>query len=176
MPRLRYMAGPGWATSKEGYLGRDIADTNERAAHAEARAAEANLELARLTTPRVLDAGAQARVLAQLRPFSGTPFDLSVAADSETLRLLSELDDVLNKAGWVQRPYPGPIGLSLPHGMVGIAVATGIHIEVPPTNQNDWTHAAQALEAALNAKGLQATATLTTSPSNRLNIKVGKKT
>ena len=58
----------------------------ERAAEAEQRAAEANLELARLKAPRTLTLEQQERVVATLKPFAGTQFDIGVVqGDPEPL-------------------------------------------------------------------------------------------
>jgi hypothetical protein len=76
-----------------------IAQANERASSAEQRANEAELELARIKTPRSLIHVPE--LISALEPFRGTEYVfVSVFQDEESIYFLRAIDDVLQKAGW----------------------------------------------------------------------------
>ena len=78
-----------------------IAKANERAANAEARASEATLELARINTARSLTHVPE--LISSLEPFKGTEYVfVLVFQDEESILLLREIDDVLQKSGWIR--------------------------------------------------------------------------
>lgn len=80
---------------------------------ANARAAEAQLELARLKAPRSLDEAKRKEVSEKMRLFAGMQFDLAVApGDSEAAMLADQIEGALAaaslaKIGWIDM---GPFG------------------------------------------------------------------
>jgi hypothetical protein len=78
-----------------------IEDSRKDAAEANARAEEAQLELARITEPRTIAPEAQQTLIDRLKQFAGQQYDLTVFADSESQNLLWSIYRILNEAGWV---------------------------------------------------------------------------
>lgn len=74
---------------------RAIADAGARAAEAEARTAQANLEIARLTTPRQLSPDQQHHIVSALKAFAPQKFSLAVSPEPEPLNLLANLKNLL---------------------------------------------------------------------------------
>ena len=95
--------GAAEASAKAEGFRRDIAKANESSAKAEARAAEATLELARFKAPRTLSAEQQARVRAAISPFAGTPYELGVTPIPEAINFVIAIDAVLRSAGWANK-------------------------------------------------------------------------
>jgi outer membrane murein-binding lipoprotein Lpp len=157
-----------------------IAAANERAATAEQRAAEANLELARMKAPRTLNAEQQERIASKLKPFGAIPFDFSVQTDTEPIDLMEQVAATLEAAGWVRRPIEGVDITTGPRGkpQAGVVAASGLLIEISESRMADWQWAVVALRDALIAEGLAATATGIADKSalpNAIHIKIGKK-
>jgi len=114
---------------KEEYLKRAVAD-------AQARAAEANLALAKFKAPRRLSSAQQALFVAKLKPFSGTEYDLS-AKDPEPLDFALDIADVLTTAGWkVQTWTDSEIVTTLPKRSfaVGTVVLSGVDVQIRDPN------------------------------------------
>ncbi len=162
---------------KEDYLRLDLAAANERSADAENRAAQANLKIAELTTPRTLDFAAKSAITAAIGAYIGTPFTLAVQQDPEAMSLLNDVRDVVTAAGWKQLPFPSPVVLTQPGQLgIGLIIGTGIQILVPTARQNEWSHAATTLRDAFNSHSVQAQASLDATISNdAIRIQVGRK-
>jgi hypothetical protein len=80
-------------------------------AGANARAAEAQLALEKLKTPRSLSRFQTIVLADKLRPFAKTRFDLSVIiGDPEAIGFLGFIADVLEAAGWEWIEYNHPAG------------------------------------------------------------------
>jgi hypothetical protein len=153
----------------------DIAQSNERAANAEERAAEATLALAKLKAPRVLPPVALERMKRDLTAFKGTPFDLYVSTDSEAVALMNAVERALSDCGWAPRKAAGNI---LVGDRAGIITSSGFGVEVL---QEDWETLrapATTLVDILNQSGLIMTisvATRTTENSGLIHVLVGSK-
>ncbi len=149
---------------KEEYLKRDLAATNERAAHAEERAAEANLELAKLKTPRTLNPGQQKLISEALKGFAGTQFDMAINHDVEAIGLLPSLENALKSAGWIEIDWKSGAPIAeinftrkdLP--AVGLVSISGLVIQMHPEQVPTLGTAAQALASALDGQGIAAKA------------------
>ena len=90
---------------KEEYLKRDLANTTERAAKAELRAAEANLELAKLKAPRTLTAKQKNRITEKVNKFPGTTFEvITYPGEPEPVAFSNIIADILVQAGWLLNP------------------------------------------------------------------------
>ena len=109
-----------------------IAIANQIAAEANARAEEAKLELAKFRAPRSLTEKQRAKIVADLKKFSGTVFDIS-ASDNEGLEFAVVIADALIKAGWTCRNWAdGGIGINLPGRpyIAGTVFAKGLVIQI----------------------------------------------
>lgn len=120
----------------------DIAKANESAeqaraqvAGATAEAARANLEVARLKQPRSLTDVAS--LVSSLGPFKGTKYTFTgVGPDEDSIMLLRNINDVLQKAEWERSPSPGGFpGINVygsdPNNFaVPSAILDGLRIEV----------------------------------------------
>ena len=123
-------------------------------AEARERADEAELELAKIKTPRLLTPEAQRRVTAKLRQFAGQEFAGQVAPGSDDARPLWEtLDKALTAADWVRVP---PIGLAVGDPPAGVPLVpnSGVTVFVAASRANEFAPIAQLLAAALMAEGI----------------------
>ena len=149
-------------------------------AEARERANDAELELARLKTPRTLAPEAQRRLAAQLRQFAGQEFAGQVAPGSEDARGLWEtLDTALTAAEWVRvAPYGFAIGN--PPAGVPLAPNSGVTVFVAASLANELAPIARALAAALMAEGIIAGVSASAGPqmesrANVIVIEIGRK-
>jgi multidrug efflux pump subunit AcrA (membrane-fusion protein) len=111
----------------------------ERAAEAEQRAAEANLELARIKAPRTLRPDQQEHVIAMLKPFAGTQFDVGlVQGDAEAAEFMTVIEAVLQAAGWTQIDWVGGdlVMTRQRKQTAGLVTATKVAIAVNPATAN----------------------------------------
>jgi hypothetical protein len=123
-------------------------------AEARERADEAELELAKIKTPRMLTPEAQRRVAAKVKQFAGQEFAGQVAPGSDDARPLWEtLDKALTAAGWVRVP---PIGLAVGDPPAGVPLVpnSGVTAFVAASRANEFAPIAQLLAAALMAEGI----------------------
>jgi multidrug efflux pump subunit AcrA (membrane-fusion protein) len=156
----------------------------ERAAEAEQRAAEANLELARIKAPRTLRPDQQEHVIAMLKPFAGTQFDVGrVQGDAEAAEFMTVIEAVLQAAGWTQIDWVGGDIVMTRQGKptAGLVTATNVAIAVHPENASTLGNAAATLSSALNLEGIAARAGTSgagflNSNAGAVHILVGRKT
>jgi hypothetical protein len=123
-------------------------------AEARERADEAELELAKIKTPRMLSTEAQRRVAAKLRRFAGQEFTGQVAPGSDDARPLWEtLAKTLAAADWVRVP---PSGLSVGDPAAGVPLVpnSGVTVFVAASRANEFAPIAQTLAAALMVEGI----------------------
>lgn len=80
-----------------------IENARREAAEANARAAEANLELAKIRAPRRLIAEQSEHVATAIKSFAGVHFTASVFNNQESIDLLTQIENTLASAGWVQK-------------------------------------------------------------------------
>ena len=183
------------ANVKEGYWERARQDSEERiaslikqgdelrkdTAEANARAAEAKLELAKFKAPRVLTSAQQSIVAGKIAAFRGTKFDAGIGpkGDPEPLYLLRSIVDSLKSIGWVQVPWTGDgeTYTEAPLLPVGIAMVTNVIVDVHPEYLAALGPAAKALADALNAEGIDALADSrpTTIHTEVVHIRIGRK-
>ena len=151
---------------KEQYLRTSLANTNERAAHAEERAAKAELDLAKLKTPRTLNSEQQTRISAALKPFTGQIFDIALNIDDESKNLLPQIEDTMKAAGWSQIDWKGASGTAdinfvrAGRPIAGIASVSGVIIQMHSEQVEKMKGAASILASALDAEGISARAEL----------------
>jgi hypothetical protein len=141
----------------------ETAKVKERAAELEKAAADAKLELARISTPRVtlLTEESTSSIIEKLKPFAGTKFDTGTAINSgEQADFLYALRPILQKAGWILLPWDGP-GPLLSFGESGLPVsgsvaAQNVEVHLHPIHRDRLLPAAEALISALKGAGIEA--------------------
>jgi hypothetical protein len=144
------------------------------------RADEAELELAKLKTPRTLTGEAQRRVAAKVQRFAGQEFAGQVAPGSDDARPLWEaLAKTLAAAGWVRMP---PIGLAVGDPPAGVPLVpnSGVTVFVAASRANEFAPIAQLLAAALMAEGIIAGVSASAGPQMEqrpavIVVEVGRK-
>jgi hypothetical protein len=149
-------------------------------AEARERADEAERELAKLTTPRMLTPEAQRRVAAKVQRFAGQEFAGQVAPGSDDARPLWEaLAKTLAAAGWVRVP---PSGLSVGDPPAGVPLVpnSGVTVFVAASRANEFAPIAQLLAAALMAEGIIAGVSASAGPQMEqrpavIVVEVGRK-
>jgi hypothetical protein len=123
-------------------------------AEARERANEAETELAKVKTPRMLNAEAQRHVALKLKQFTGQEFAGQVAPGSDDARGLWEvLAKTLADAGWVR---VAPVGLAVGDPPAGVPLSpnSGVTIFVAASRANEFAPIAQLLAAALMSEGI----------------------
>jgi len=132
---------------------------------ANARAAEAQLELAKITTPRFrrLTVEAVASIVEKIEQFRDTKFDVGHnPIGREQWDLAWQLEPIFPKAGWIFIDWIGGKTFSklnwtmTPH-TYGVANVSNISIELTPEYREKLLPAANALADALNGIGIAAT-------------------
>ncbi|SDO01880.1 hypothetical protein [Afipia sp. GAS231] len=147
----------GDALLKAAELEKQAEQLRKDTAEANARAAEAKLELEKFRAPRTLSIEQQRRVSEKLRPFAPRQFDVAMPpGDSEAAQLMIILVTVLRDAGWTQVPWKYPDGFQ---GLMfttsgfesaGNATIQGLSI----VGQVSEVRAITAVVDALNAEGV----------------------
>ena len=153
---------------------------NALLSEARERAREAELELAKLKTPRTLTPEGQRRVAAMLQKFAGQEFEGQVAPGSEDARpLWEELDQALRAANWV-RVAPSGLAVGDPPAGIPLSPNSGVTVFVAASRANELAPTAHAVAAALMAEGLIAGVTASAGPRmeqrpNVIVIEIGRK-
>lgn len=160
----------------------ELAATQERAASAEARAAEAQLALERFKAPRRLTQEQYDHFIAVMKSYAGTPFDLSVNPGPESQALMMQIASALEAAGWQWRAAESQSGLSI--NIPGKPAASpntslvGLGVEIDVSKVNEWGHALSVLVGALREADIQTIGNVATDGSaspNAVHIYVGQK-
>jgi hypothetical protein len=158
--------------------GLGVARFGNNALLSEAR--EAELELAKLKTPRTLTPEGQRRVAASLQKFAGQEFEGQVAPGSEDARpLWEELDKALRAANWV-RVAPSGLAVGDPPAGIPLSPNSGVTVFVAASRANELAPIAHAVAAALTSEGLIAGVTASAGPRmeqrpNVIVIEIGRK-
>ena len=153
---------------------------NALLSEARERAREAELELAKLTTPRTLTPEGRRRVASALQKFAGQEFEGQVAPGSEDARpLWKELDQALRAANWV-RVAPSGLAVGDPPAGIPLSPNSGVTVFVAASRANELAPTAHAVAAALMAEGLIAGVTASANPRmeqrpNVIVIEIGRK-
>jgi len=128
----------------------ELGKLHEEAADANARAAEANLELARLKLPRTLTQQQRQELTDEMKAFSGQRFSMSAAQDPEAIDLVRTIGECLRGSSWEQTAPQTDMNI----GDIGVSIGRGVRIQVPHGSSPRTQEIARALASALNAKGL----------------------
>lgn len=134
---------------------KEAGEAKERAATAEDRAVQANLELAKLKTPRTLDSVEQMEMVSALRPFAKTQFMLAVDPLPESINLLNTLAAILTSAGWKWIPVKTPLLPTIGPWSAAIWYRSGIAVTFRIRNRGLLTPAADALALAIEGTNLK---------------------
>jgi hypothetical protein len=159
----------------------DIAKAKDRAAQAEARAAEATLQLTKLRTPRTINAEQQKRISDKCKPFAGVRFDDAVFTDPESEALLRQIEAILTTAGWEQIDWKGAAIVFLRTNLpkTGLCSLEGVVIQMHPQHLSEFWKPAQDLASALKAEGIEAKAEAALGITNdnpmAIHVLIGKK-
>jgi hypothetical protein len=122
-------------------------------AEANARAAEAQLELEKLKTPRTLGPTRQEVVANSLRRFAGQRYRAAISQGADDgVAFWESLYTTLERAGWIYIPS-GPPSLGNPPAGIPIASVPGVEIRFDPEKEQELTPAALALGNALHTDG-----------------------
>jgi len=135
---------------------KDTAGANERANAAEAtvesakaEAAKANLELAKIRTPRTIPRDKEAMLSAELGVFSGQEFAAYTFQDQESMDLANTVGRILLGASWKLETPESDIVI----GRLGTTPISGVQIQIAAEAGGSVRSAADALARALKAGG-----------------------
>ena len=157
-------------------LRKDTADANARAANAE-------LKLAEFRRARSIGPDKSAKIVAAIRPFAGTNFDIGHAPIArEQWDFLWQLEPVFPKAGWVFKEWMGhgfsKLNWTMTPHYYGEANVLNVSIQVDAQSRDRLLPAAEALVKVLNEIGITAAIETTGSGSGNVDavhILVGEK-
>lgn len=163
-----------------------IAELSTQAAEANARAAQAQLELAKFKAPRILGENEQARVASKIQPFAGSPFVMTVSFTPEATALLVQIEAALTSGGWVQKAWADPnksdvvVGWTLPgKPLVGQNMMVGLYVQADESVKEAFTAPVVALVNALRAEGVEARSEVGRMPpamdKTAIHIQIGEK-
>ncbi len=133
----------------------DEARAHEAAAKANERAAEAELALAKIKTPRTISPHHAATMIAKLKQFSGTPYALYLFDDPEAASLLNQIERILEAAGWNGRSGIGDMVKSRPNKPdIAMTRMNGLFVQIDSDHQSILLPAGSALAGTLRNAGL----------------------
>jgi hypothetical protein len=156
-----------------------VAQAEERAADANAKALEAQAELERLKAPRFLSEEQRARITEKMSTFAGQEFTGAVAMGaSDAWTLWRLIANVLQGAGWV-RVKPSGQSFGDPPAAIPIATTRGVMIMAPVGGSStpEITKRSRALAEALSVEGIEAIWwPMMPTNSTAIRIEIGPKT
>jgi hypothetical protein len=137
-----------------GYAGhKEAVAAAQVAAKANERAAEAELELQRLKTPRTLGPDRQQFVAGATKPFTGQRYRAAISQGADDgVAFWESVHAALEKAGWVYVSSGAPSVGDPPAG-IPIAAIPGIEIRFDPSKEKELAPPALALGNALHEDG-----------------------
>jgi hypothetical protein len=154
-------------------------ESRKATAEANARVAEANLALAKLTTPRSLSPVDRSRLVEVLKEFAKTPFDFFITPDPEPVTLMDQLAELLTDAGWEWKSAGGMVVFQRTgKPNAGMMTGTGVAIQIDHSKLGDWEKAVLALGNGLAAAGIETRAEQLLDgivDANAVHIRIGKK-
>jgi hypothetical protein len=131
------MQGSAEADTKEAFERYKLeAETNIN--DAKARAAKAELDLAKFKAPRTLLPEQIVTLTSQLKPFGKIAFDVATEQSHEPASLLAQICEALQKAGWDWQNWEaGDVALKLPKQdrVVGMASVSGVEIQIADSDR-----------------------------------------
>ncbi len=166
--------------AKDEQLALDLRDKDLKIAEANQRADEAKVELAKFKAPRTLTAEQQARIASSLRQFPQTTFDVATSNAKEPINLVAKIEETLETVGWKELDWSATTVIERAEKpKLGLAVETGVTIQVEIAEKAKLLDVAKALARALTAEGIMAEAQLMPVPQTNnhdsIHIVVGEK-
>ena len=155
----------------------DAEQSRAAIAAANARAAQAQLELAELKAPRNVKPDQQAAVVDAIKGFSGQHYSGLLSSGPDTQSFWTLLNAMLRKAGW-RRVSSGGVEVGNPPAGVGLNLLPGVYIGYAREEDEGRTAAAEKLAAALSLAGIAASAGVDTAASQdprTIRIAIGVK-
>lgn len=135
--------------AKDRQLAIDLRDKDKKIAEADARAVEAQLELARLTAPRTLSVEQQNRIGEKLKAFHGTTFEVvTYPGEPESVAFSQVIANTLVRAGWALNSDQG-------HGFL-LGLASGVVVVVGKQAGPQAEQAGTTLVESLISEGVAA--------------------
>jgi hypothetical protein len=132
----------------------EMARLHMETAQMQARAAGAELELAKIKLPRTLGPARQQAIAVATRPFADQRYRVAISgAADDGIDFWGSLYATLESAGWVYVPPTGPPTVGNPPAGIPIAAAPGVEIVFDPASEAELTAPALALGNALHADG-----------------------
>lgn len=129
---------------------RELEQLRSDTAQANERAADANLELARLKAPRTLNAEQRQQLTREMEAYSGQWFSMSAVSETEAMDLVRIIGDCLRAASWeMQAPQT-----DVTSGNIGISIGRGVRIQVAHGSSPRTQDIARKLASSLQEKGL----------------------
>jgi hypothetical protein len=157
-----------------------VANAETIASEGRLRAANAESELLKMKTPRMLTEEQTTFLIQSAQPFKGTPFDFSIEPEQETIDLMVHIGGALREAGWLWNDWhdaTAPEVFRQPgKPQAGVVAFSGFAIQYDVSKTADWDSAAVALWKAL--KPLDASAKRIDDDSvtpTAIHIYIGKK-
>jgi predicted nucleotidyltransferase len=113
------------------------------------------------------------KVVEKIKSFAGTPFDLSMQQELESMRLLDKIEDVVLSAKWIERPPPSTYSVfdRSNRPKVGIKTVAGVWVLFPKRSGPIFERAATQLVEALRAEDI-ATSLITVDPGDAEDLGV----
>ncbi len=135
------------------------ANLRKKTADALERAANAELALAKFRAPRTLSSEQQAKITGEMKQFSGTPFVFGVFQEPEALALLTQVDDILIAAGWVEQEWKSGGDVVYAHQgrpNIGNTFVTGVYVQADNSYAADFGPIVAKLALLLSDAGIDA--------------------
>ncbi|MFD0985651.1 hypothetical protein [Methyloligella solikamskensis] len=151
-----------------------IAELEKDTAEANRLAAEAQLELEKLKTPRSISPTHQDELVKLLAPYKGQEYSFNVYGDPEAIALKRQIDGLLQRAGWVKiAPQIGDIVIE----DAGSANDVRVQIGIRDSSSQARQELAIKLSAWLTVAGVEAFPAYIAElkSDDAININVGKK-
>lgn len=135
-----------------------VAELNRKAEQERLARVRIEESLVKLKASRTLNKDQVERITEKLRPFAGSPFDMYVSSDPDSVALMHQLKDAITAAGWNITPAPGPI---LVDEIAALITYSGVCIEIAQDYLQQLEPAAVYAREALLAEGIATCANAT---------------
>jgi hypothetical protein len=132
-------------------------DAEKNINDAKARAAKAELDLAKFKAPRILTPEQIIALTNQLKPLGKVAFDVATEQSHEPAALLAQICEALKDAGWDWQNWEGgALAFKLPKQdrVAGMASVSGVEIQIAESDRATLEKHAVALINALTSFGI----------------------
>lgn len=174
--------GTAKTTERIAELSAQAEQLRKDSAEANARAAEANLALAKIKAPRTLTPDQYASLIAVMMPFADKQYDMAIViGDPEATDILGQIDSALTAAGLIAVPWtPATIGYERKgRPRIGNTTVPGVIVQMHPDHLEEFSVPASLLVNELVEAGIAARAEfglgIENNNPNAMHILIGKK-